>query len=220
MSAYTEALARIGGGYYNNAARTVGNPGGLGDDGHEVNFFAALIDLQTVANFIASAAGQILAGSEHAGAAQAAADDAQGSADAALAAALQFLPLTVAEIRAFTNNTKFFSALRMLQASESVLLPFASTMTPDMNDGFNRHTAPLTGNVNFNLPTNRKPGHSGQWIFTQNGAGGHTVSFASGFYIPLDSEDVALGPNAVSIGTYYVLAADKVYLSIVGDFVA
>lgn len=45
----TTALERLLTGYYNSDPVSVANPGGFGDDGHETNFPAALVDLAEVA---------------------------------------------------------------------------------------------------------------------------------------------------------------------------
>lgn len=49
MSEFSEALARLTAGYYNSSAVGVGNPGGLAEDGHVVNFPSALKDVGRVA---------------------------------------------------------------------------------------------------------------------------------------------------------------------------
>jgi hypothetical protein len=45
MSALTDARARLAAGYYNSSPKSVGNPGGLAANGHQINFPAACADL-------------------------------------------------------------------------------------------------------------------------------------------------------------------------------
>ncbi|MFN3513466.1 MAG: hypothetical protein ACK41C_10495 [Phenylobacterium sp.] len=215
---YQEARDRLLSGYYNSGIQSVANPGGLNGDGHVQNFPAALVDLGTVLAYISTAAEQILMGSEHAAAAQLSADDALQSANAALAAAAQFLPLTVAEIRAFLDNTKFLSALGLIQSAASVNMPFATTMTPDLDAGFNRHVNALTAHAVLANPTNHKPGHSGRFRFQQDATGGRTLSFGSFYYFPLGVKDIALAPNAITTVSYFVHSSTFIEAALLRGF--
>ncbi|HVY33075.1 MAG TPA: hypothetical protein VG960_01520 [Caulobacteraceae bacterium] len=61
MSALSDALGRLVAGYYNsNPINAITNPGGLGNDGHEVNFPAALVDYALVVQYLAAINGNDL----------------------------------------------------------------------------------------------------------------------------------------------------------------
>ena len=59
-------------------------------------------------------------------------------------------------------------------AAEYVAFTYASSVTLDLNAGFNFSTT-LTGNITLANPTNAKPGQSGVIVLTQDGTGGRTT---------------------------------------------
>ena len=65
-------------------------------------------------------------------------------------------------------------------AAEYVAVTYASSVTLDLNAGFNFSTT-LTGNITLANPTNAKPGQSGVIVLTQDGTGGRTTSFGTNF---------------------------------------
>ena len=157
MTPYEAAVLRLTTAYYNSGLRSVANPGGFGDDGHEVNFPAALADVGDVGAFIAAAAGRLLGVDDAAGAALAARDDVIQLVAFAEAAAAQFTPATPGQIRAGLDDVHFVTALRLMQAAGPVAVPYAANLLFDFAGGWNREVT-LTGNPTVGEPQNARRG--------------------------------------------------------------
>ena len=101
----TTAFERLNTGYYNSDPVSVSNPGGFDDDGHQVNFPAALGDVAEVAEMTGASAAA-----------------AQASASTALLApgtsATQTTPLTIA-----ANTTQAMVAVAQGIAAAAAVVP-------------------------------------------------------------------------------------------------
>lgn len=157
MTPYEEAILRFTTAYYNSGLRSVANPGGLGDDGHEVNFPASLADVGTIGAFIAAAAGRVLGVDDAAGAALTARDDVIQLVAFAEAAAAQFTPATPAQIREGLDDVHFVTALRLMQGAEPVPMAYAANLIFDFKGGWSREVT-LTGNPTVGEPLNARRG--------------------------------------------------------------
>lgn len=218
MTAFDDALARLGGNYYNVNPKTPTNPGGLGGYGHTTSMFGLKTDLAVVAGYIKPAVDQIRGVALTAAAAQTSADDARASFNATKAKAEFFASLTPAEIWAWENATKFFSASAMLAASKSQPLAFATPLVLDGLAGFNRHTTVLS---HFTLanPVNLKPGTGGRIRFQMGGAGGYTMAVGSAWKLALGIDDLSTAVGAIDTLSYYVHDAAYIEATLSPGFV-
>lgn len=207
MSAFDDAMARLDAGYYNPNPQTEANPGGMGGYGYLTSLFAMLQDLVAVGMSIGGAATLIRDAAPAAGAARAASDDALAYYNATKAKADFFNPVSLAELRAGTNNTKFLSALGLFSFGVSTVLPWAATMAPSRHDGVSRHLT-MTGHATLANPTDFVAGQSGRFRFTMGGAGGYTLSYGLAYRFPLGIKSISGGVGSIDTMSYYVHAAN------------
>ena len=218
MSAFEDALARLATDYYNVNPKTPTNPGGLGGYGHTTSMFELKTDLATVAASMQPAVAQVLSAAPAAGAAQASADDALAWFNATKAKADFFKPLTPAEIWAWVNDTKFFSAAQMLAASKSQPLAFATPLVLDGLGGFNRHTV-VTSHFTLANPTNSPPGVSGRIRFQMGGTGGYTMALGSAWKLTLGMDDLSTAVGSIDTLSNYVHDANNIEATLSPGFV-
>lgn len=172
MSAFTEALARLGEGYYNSGQKSDANPGGFSGYGNVINYPASLLDIFTVASEIAAATGHILTVADAAGAAHAAKDDVIALVAFAEAAAAQFIKATLAQVRTGADDVHFVTAYSLAKAAEPIVLAYASTVNWNMAAGWNAKVT-LTGSPTIGAPTNPLLGMTYILDLIEGGAGGY-----------------------------------------------
>jgi hypothetical protein len=80
------------------------------------------------------------------------------------------------KIQLLNNNNAFTKG----QATTEVIITFASTITPNASLS-NAFVVTLTGNITVNTPSNGKSGQVITLRFKQDGTGGRTLTFGSGW---------------------------------------
>jgi hypothetical protein len=83
-------------------------------------------------------------------------------------------------------------------------IPYAASITPDVDAGFNFQVGVLTGNITINDIANLVEGDSGFIYLKQDGTGGWTASFGSSWRFPggAAANPIALGANDVTVISY------------------
>lgn len=70
-------------------------------------------------------------------------------------------------------------------------IAYAASITPDLSLGTTIIVGALTGNITINAPTNRVKGERITFIFTQDGTGGHTITWNAVFKKAADGAGTA-----------------------------
>ena len=119
---------------------------------------------------------------------------------------------TAAQYRANTAS-KILTTDQVWSAAGIVALTDAATIAVDMSTGFN-FSVTLGGNRTLGNPTNTKVGQSGVFIFTQDGTGGRTLTFASNYKKAASASfTLSTAPGAKDIIGYFVQDSTNIILT-------
>lgn len=103
----------------------------------------------------------------------------------------------------------FFEYLKQQQVLRTTTqrIAYASTITPDPTKGEIIIVDDLTGNITVNNPVGAREGMWLHFQFTQDGSGGHTISFGTDFLTNWTPSTTADDTNTISFrydGTVWV----------------
>lgn len=121
------------------------------------------------------------------------------------------LPMaTAAQYRAGTSGNLALTPAQVWAAAALVTLTQAATIPVDMSAGIN-FTTTMTGNRTLGTPSNAKPGQSGVIEILQDGTGGRTLAFASGWVFAGGTPPtLSTAANARDVLAYTVLSSGVV----------
>jgi hypothetical protein len=126
-------------------------------------------------------------------------DSASGAADTVTSLGVTYTQTSNARVLAFNGN----GLQSQMFAYKNNFVAYAASVTPNLNLGTFFRVGPLTGNITVNNPTfsgTLAIGTTLLVVLTQDGAGGHGVTFGSDFIIT-----TAIGTSAGSWNTWTLL---------------
>lgn len=95
----------------------------------------------------------------------------------------------------------------LVRRQRTYRIAYAASITPDAAKGETIIVGTLTGNITVNNPTGAREGMWLRFDFTQDGGGGHTVSFGSSFLVNWTPSTTGGDRNTISFrfdGTNWV----------------